>query len=57
MEGRAFQKSLKKRWNNHLYRAKNKQIVLKLSEDIRKYGEKVYIKEIISVVRGKKAAF
>lgn len=55
--GRAFQKSVKQRWNRHLYKANVKEADFTFSKNIREYGESTFSLEVVEVIRGKVEAF
>jgi hypothetical protein len=54
--GRAFLKSVKARWQRHLYHALVENRAYPLQNAIRTYGEEAFTIALMTVVRGKKAA-
>lgn len=56
VEGRSINKSLKRRWQKHVCRAKTEDHNWKLYQAIRKYGHETFIIELVEVVRGKSAS-
>ncbi len=56
VRGRAFNKSLHTRWQNHVYHAIVEHRNFPLQKLIRKYGPEVFEHEILEIVRGKEAA-
>lgn len=56
VRGRAFQKSLKMRWQGHIYHATVEQRNYPLQQRIRQYGENNFLVSTITIIRGKKAA-
>lgn len=56
IRGRAFLKSVKLRWSNHVYHAVVEGRDYPLQRAIREYGEGLFSYELLMVVRGKKEA-
>ena len=56
VRGRAFNKSLKIRWEGHLRKAYVELKNWTFSTNIRTYGNKAFTKEILEIVRGKATA-
>lgn len=56
VSGRAFLKSVKRRWNNHVYHAMVEGRDYPLQKAIREYGEECFSHELLMVVRGKQEA-
>lgn len=54
--GRAFQKSVKIRWNRHLYHALVEKREYPLQIAIREHGPSAFAHELLCVIRGKQAA-
>jgi hypothetical protein len=54
--GRAFLKSVRKRWLTHVYQATVERRGHRLQRTIRKYGAEAFTHELLAVVRGKRAA-
>jgi len=54
--GRAFQKSVKVRWQKHVYHAMVEGRDYALQRAIRKHGEESFSHELLYIVRGKSAA-
>lgn len=55
-QGRAYQKSVKIRWQKHVYHAMVEGRDYALQRAIRKHGEEAFSHELLYVVRGKAAA-
>ena len=56
VRGRAFNRSLKLRWEGHCYKAYVERKEWAMSISIRTYGATAFVKQIIEVVRGKATA-
>jgi hypothetical protein len=56
VRGRAFQKSVKIRWQGHIYHAMVEDRQYPLQQRIREYGPDAFAHELICVIRGKQAA-
>lgn len=56
VRGRAFKKSLRMRFDGHVYHAKIEKRPYALHKAIRKHGADAFKHEIIEIVRGKAAA-
>lgn len=56
VSGRAFQKSVKIRWERHLYHALIEKRDYPIQRAIREHGPSSFVHELICVVRGKQAA-
>lgn len=54
--GRAFLKSVKRRWNNHVYHAIVEGRDYPLQQSIREHGEQAFCHELLMIVRGKQEA-
>lgn len=54
--GRAYQKSVRSRWQKHVYHALVEQRDYALQRAIREYGEETFTHELLYIVRGKTAA-
>jgi hypothetical protein len=54
--GKAYLCTIKKRWKQHLSRAKTQNLEWSICENIRKYGELNFEISIIEVIRGKSEA-
>ena len=57
MKGASKAKTLKQRWNGHVYKAFVCEENWELPRAIREYGEENFTAQILQIVRGKKAAF
>ena len=56
VRGRAFQRSVKLRWEGHIYHATVEGRNGPLQQRIREYGPQAFVHEILCIVRGKQAA-
>jgi hypothetical protein len=56
VENRSVNKSLKRRWQKHVCRAKTENHTWKLYTEIRRYGAEAFTIELVEIVRGKSAA-
>lgn len=56
-KGAAVKRTLKQRWQGHLYKAQVMRESWSLPRAIRKYGEDAFTIELVQKVRGKKEAF
>lgn len=56
VSGRAFQKSVKVRWQKHVYHAMVEGRDYALQRAIREHGEEAFSHELLYIVRGKAAA-
>jgi hypothetical protein len=56
VRGRAFNRSLKLRWEGHCYKAFVELKTWTLPTSIREHGAHSFVKEILEVVRGKASA-
>lgn len=56
IEGRSINKSLKRRWQKHVCRAKTENHNWKLYTEMRRYGPEAFVIELLEIVRGKSAA-
>jgi len=56
VRGRAFLKSVKIRWQGHVYHATVENRENPLQRRIREYGEEAFTHELLCVIRGKQAA-
>lgn len=56
VRGRAFQRSVKIRWEGHVYHAMIEGREYPLQQRIREYGAEAFTHELLCVIRGKQAA-